>query len=667
MAAALGIGAAVWLGQGVAWADDESQGASSAGPASHAPRGAATQHSTTRTKPTRTEQAKRTTTPVSTARSARTTPTTVSSRVSVPKVALRVPHAPVTVKSVVNDVLTWVGLGALTPRVPLPNLPVPEPIASFWLAVREFEKSINVGLVRTNRSEAIGYLYNQPLMTADGTRVVMISEPPSSDGAYKTRVVVVDTATGLRVGYADLPGNPAGLVLSADGRRAVVTSAENLSVHVTVFNTATGNQIGSTVTVSGALARPPVLSADGSRALIAMQSGNESGDTVELTAIDTKTGTQSGSTLVLSGLTANTLLTADGSRAVIAAVGLYPGTHVAVMDTATGLQLGDTVSLASGLTKATLSADGSRALVIAGSYVGGEPGYAYEAAVVDTATGAQVGDTMTSTVPLADGILNNNGTRVTFTMPALAGLTSHTIATFDPETGEQVGPTLNLSADRSSTVPIGTTSRVLISSGGYDVAQDQYMSWVRVVDSTTGNQIGDAVPVAGRISQTLLSADGKRAVLTTEGSTTMVIDTATGAQVGDALTLTGERMDTVLSGDGRRALVLSRTWHSIPGYTYRVAVINTVTGAQLGETLSFTGDTSLVASLSADGSRALIALGTDTGYSRVEVLNTRTGAHTGVKVPYNAGGWSPLISADGTRAFVAGNSYYPFVDTYRIF
>ncbi len=50
---------------------------------------------------------------------------------------------PVTVKSIVTDVLTWIGLGSLAAGLPIPALPVPAFVASMWLAVRQTEYTLN--------------------------------------------------------------------------------------------------------------------------------------------------------------------------------------------------------------------------------------------------------------------------------------------------------------------------------------------------------------------------------------------------------------------------------------------------------------------------------------------------------------------------------------------
>ncbi len=46
--------------------------------------------------------------------------------------------APVTVRAIVDDTLSWIGLGDLAPTVPVPDAPVPDLIAAAWVGVRRF-------------------------------------------------------------------------------------------------------------------------------------------------------------------------------------------------------------------------------------------------------------------------------------------------------------------------------------------------------------------------------------------------------------------------------------------------------------------------------------------------------------------------------------------------
>ncbi|AKK25925.1 tandem-95 repeat protein [Mycobacterium sp. EPa45] len=51
--------------------------------------------------------------------------------------------APITLKSIVTDALTWIGLGGLAPALPIPNVPVPPFFEALWLGMRGFQRTVN--------------------------------------------------------------------------------------------------------------------------------------------------------------------------------------------------------------------------------------------------------------------------------------------------------------------------------------------------------------------------------------------------------------------------------------------------------------------------------------------------------------------------------------------
>ena len=97
------------------------------------------------------------------------------------------------------------------------------------------------------------------VLSADGTRAVITTYVPSATGTT-TRVAVINTATGAQIGTTlTLPGNPSGTAFSADGTRAVITTsatdATGTTTRVAVINTTTGAQTGTTLTLTGESAR----------------------------------------------------------------------------------------------------------------------------------------------------------------------------------------------------------------------------------------------------------------------------------------------------------------------------------------------------------------------------------------------------------------------------
>jgi hypothetical protein len=466
------------------------------------------------------------------------------------------------------------------------------------------------------------------LLTADGTRALVTTAGNSLDD---TRVAVIDMATGNQTGPTLTFTGQAGAVLSADGSRAVMTIDSGGVTRVAVIDLVTGTQIGTTFTVntvdtSGA-ASGTLVSADGSRALITRdQSGITVGGNTGVTVIDTATGTQVGSTLVFTGDPMGEVLSADGSRAVIA-TGDYYGSpnQVAVIDLATGTQSGSTLTLAgghpppSGQTPPSLTVVGSHVLVTRDQGTDGT-----DVAVIDTTTGAQVGTTFT-----------------------LAGSTNYV-----------------------SPVVAADGIHALITTAGYG------STLVTVVDTTTGTQIGTTtVPgYPAHVDPPQLNADGTRALLVTASTTSTattwvsVIDTTTGAQIGTTITLSGDATTgglPTLSADGTRAVVITSPLVCTSGNgcsvgdTTDASVIDITTGTQVGATLTLASTDPGLPLLNNDGSRALITTSFESpsgAYTRITVIDASTGATIGDTALVGQYG-SRLLNADGTRAVITTVAY----------
>ena len=203
--------------------------------------------------------------------------------------------------------------------------------------------------------------------------------------ASQARLRAINTATATQVGTtisADgLGGGFAGGVeMSADGSRVVAistttsASGDSTTSHVTVLNTATGTQVGSTVSYTegpydpGNNARSLEVSADGSRAvlIISVHDAATNVNTIQAVTINSATGAKLGSAVALgtaaarptdstSGdFTRSTVqMTADGSRSFITlsvstllSSGQGNTTSFVVLNTTTGAQLGITRTFA---------------------------------------------------------------------------------------------------------------------------------------------------------------------------------------------------------------------------------------------------------------------------------------------------------------------------------
>ena len=337
-----------------------------------------------------------------------------------------------------------------------------------------------------------------------------------------------------------------------------------------------------------------------------------------------------------------------GSRAVVT-VGIYDSSNefwssrVAVIDTATGKQVGTTLEVPhAGVGFAMISADGSRAVVVAADSSGGS---AAPVMVLDTATGLQVGDTVTVDGALRTAVLSPNGSRV------VVGTHSH-VAVIDTVSGEQVGQTLT--GGDFTTLVSADGSRAVVTADQYDYVGGA--SSVTVIDTATGQQVGSTVtlPRDGSEVSTVLSADGSHAVATvyaTDARRVAVIDTATGQQVGSTLSVPGAQTldyavgpDLVLSRDGSRALIrsVSPLQSIFAGVVQLVSfgifipplwpiVLPVVWGAQLYASLFSIEQWQVIDTVA----------GTRAGTLTISGLNGNTAPR-------------PVLSADGSRAVVLG-------------
>jgi DNA-binding beta-propeller fold protein YncE len=601
------------------------------------------------------------------------------------------------------------------------------------------------------------------VLSPDGTRALVTTGAYSAaTNTTTTRVAVLNTSTGTQTGtILTLNGvSVYGPTFSPDGSRVLITTDVVTTVdNVAVINTVTGTQTGTTLTVNGALLYAPTLSPDGSRAVITAR--DYTADTTGMTVFNMTTGTQIGTTLTLAGY-GSVQFVGNGSRAVITSTA-GTTTRVAVFDTSAGTQIGTTLTLtgdtametspdgtrvllttdvydsatSSHTTRLTMvstttgtqtgtlsltgsrynnqpvfSPDGTRALITTTVYNSATTLHTSRVTMFDTATGTQIGTTLTLTGPevatttwRADGnralitmiptqydsvtsptlvaVVDTNGTQIgtTLTLPGMpiygarpvwspdgtlalistkvynngGGVIATVLTTVDTTTGAQAGTPITLTSGTRTLTPDGM--RAVIIDGNQ----------VSVFNATTGAQLGSTVTLDGAPSSSVFNTDGSRLVFTSASSVT-VLDTTTGIKIGTTPIPASLRSTlTLLTLDGTHALVTTDyRGFGYPGIpTTPVAVIDLTTGTQTGSTLTLTGDTYASPAFTPDGTRALITTSIDdaaTGVSttRVTTINTATGRPIGTTVtltgPLASGITNPLrvvLSPDGTRALVA--------------
>lgn len=507
-----------------------------------------------------------------------------------------------------------------------------------------------------------------PLFSADGSRAVI-----TAAGTTTTQLAVIDLATGKQTGTTlTMPGAVGVQLLSADGSRALTSTYASGATQVAVINTLTGAQTGATVSVTGDRLESPVLNADRTRALITTSRPIwEAPDTTRVAVLDTTTGTQLGTTIEIAGNElAPPVLNADGSRAVIAnRIGDFASgytTQATVLNVATGAQVGTTQGLdGEGIPYGApvFNAAGNRIAFMARTEDPVTNVFTTRLAVLDAGTGAPVGS---GVVVDGDGAreLSADRTRVLITatqQDPVTDVVTTKLATVDLATGNQIGDV---------TLPGAWHSLLMTPDGSraVTIASDTTATHVVVIDTLTGVQTGTTLNLAGEeFGSRLISVDGSRALIITNvynGATSVntarltVLDTTTGAQVGNTTMLTGFQNGVQYSPDTGRAvaMTISSNFNTTGVPTSQVAVIDTTTGLQVGSTITLKPDSGYLV-LSGGGTRAVVSTG-----SQLVVINTTNGTQVGGVL--TGVGSNPLLTADGSRALTSSVSYNFWTGTY---
>lgn len=461
---------------------------------------------------------------------------------------------------------------------------------------------------------------------ADNTVRVLTITPGSTPPPEATKLAVI--------GNISLPGyrwSPP--VLSADGSRAVITSSDGGAA---VIDLASGTQISTPQSPTDSSTDASHSSPDGSRTLAYNIVGTSStGFTTQVTIVNVTTGAQIGTTFELAGDGSGYphLWNRDGSRALITTRDWDPITHVitiraAVMNTATGDQVGDTF-IPIGEPRPTLNADRTHA-VFFDSVSDPTAGSATHITTIDLNTGTHT--TMTRTgawrVPLAgtdygQELLAADGSRALIVSDVLdpnnMGRPTTLVAVIDTVTGAQIGFTLTLpGSEFGSRLVSLDRSRALIATNTYDGRLGINTTRLSLVDTTNGTQIGTTTTMTGFLDggSIYFSADTSRAVILTLSTNTATTGTP----------------------------------------TVEVSVVDTDAGNQVGTNLTLDANYGSVV-VSADGTRALVSTGT-----KLAVINTQTGTQAGQTLK-GSWGFSNALSPDGRRAVTAGVVFNPFTRT----
>ncbi|ODQ90924.1 hypothetical protein BHQ18_09485 [Mycolicibacterium flavescens] len=317
------------------------------------------------------------------------------------------------------------------------------------------------------------------------------------------------------------------------------------------------------------------------------------------------------------------------------------------------------VSIPDAMTSQTvLNAEGTRAIVTSTIIDPGANVYPTAITFFDTTTGKQIGERMVFAAG-AYAEFNPIGTRAVIASnvddPSTPLSDAVEIQVYDTRTFERVGSTVEVAASYGENFEFDASGRRMVFTTFNDGATQLHL-----IDVETGTRVGDAVVVGGGWRVTPgFNADGSRYTVLTEGGVlsgqtvtrVVVLDTATGRQVGSAVELAGRSLAYV-AADGRRILVVGSEYN--PDATH-AAVIDTMTGAVVGTEIDLPGVVSGVAglepTLTANG-RALITTVIDGGTpemtTRVTVVDIDTGSQvSSVSQAGDVG--QAVISPDGTR------------------
>ncbi|PQD99695.1 hypothetical protein CYL16_16305 [Mycobacterium sp. EPG1] len=323
--------------------------------------------------------------------------------------------------------------------------------------------------------------------------------------------------------------------------------------------------------------------------------------------------------------------------------------------------LGNSVTVTGDVTPRPLvAADGTRAVIV--TPVTSATSRTTRVAVIDIATGRQVGNTLTLTGGAPSTVLSSDGTRASVTTTDATNSTRVTV--IDTATGTLVGNTVSVAGSTGDTQLWSTSpSRYQVIT---EAGPETQSTRVTVVDTRTDTETGSVLIPGELMTAQQLGVDGSRVLVTTQSfvsiydSTTavtraMVIDAPSGTQLGTTLELTGFPGELSVSANGNHALIASQVslpydWNVLTTY---VAMLDTTTGTQTGTTISGSGASGVTARFSPDSSRALFtSYDSDTEKTTVAVVNTGTGAEVAVPITIEGQTTDVFMSPAGLRTAI---------------
>jgi hypothetical protein len=509
----------------------------------------------------------------------------------------------------------------------------------------------------------------------------------------------VDTVTGRAIGQPTTVAGDVTVTLTDDGTRALLKSYHyednNLVSSLTVVDSVTGAAVGQRVDIAGY--DYDEIIAVGDYAYLVGSSGNYGNQTdrTTLAVVNVATGTQVGQQIGVDGSFGELRFVDD--RGYLSAVrnnrpGYYTDytTTIVVIDADTGAVLGQPVEIKGTLSgELDFSQDRSR-LFLQGrhSYSSSVTG---ELRIVDTETGALVGDSVLAGRTFQYPARNQDGTRVYLADMTYSG--SVTFSILDTGDGSVVGTPVQLAGEYQSLQFDSQQAKAYLVTLDYVQATSQYVTRIAVIDVASGALVSTTpISIEGNGSYGYLrfNEDGSRAVyyangyvydpdLQTNVSTGKVglINGETGTLIGSPVAVPSEYFysygNIVFTEDGRRVHVVSYHSVTIPteGGSYGTSVpaavttLDTETGALVGPPIELNSPSDDITELvlNDEGTRAYVTIRdrvADTVTFRVYNLDTGVAAPA-VVIPTSIDGYNDKLDvnkllANGNRIVLVGVS-----------
>ncbi|MGH3580795.1 MAG: beta strand repeat-containing protein, partial [Mycobacterium sp.] len=525
-------------------------------------------------------------------------------------------------------------------------------------------------------------------VVASGNRAVYLTYTGDDTTGYITRLAIINTDNGAQLAATrEFTGSWSSFVqFNAAGNRITVladtasTDTDPATTELSVYDAATGAQVGSTLTFTGDDWTGATVDDDPSRAIVYTASATSS----TVTAVDLLTANRIGSTVTLTGEAWSTYRSDDSSRVVVASV---TGTGTKITTKVSTLQIGDPTgapingaftagspNVSTGVVTGTVTATDSQGDPL--SYSGtstttsgtvtvatdGTFTYTPTAAARHAALTANGAQTDTFNVIASDPLGNSLAVAVTVAIqpgpnaaptnataiPGLpnttTGVVTGTLSATDTD-GDALTYTGPSTTTKGSLSITGTTftytpspaARQAAAGGAADDVQDTFT--ITVSDSH-----GGTAPISVTVA-IQPAATGAPTTVTTVNT----------------VTVDGAVQNAYFSKDGSRAVVATKTSGGIA-----FTVLNGVSGGKIGNAVTVTGAVVTAVEFSADGSRAVVSTNDDDFDQTIHVaiINTASGqqvgttytASNGYTSSNSVGGFAARLNSDGTRASIASTA-----------